>query len=83
VLSLGEGTGAASQGSGVVDHCTFTTDGLYPWAVAVGDSKTPTIDGTVTIENCDFSGVNPGGTPIYVTPGDVNATKVRAVNNTM
>ena len=83
VLSLREGTGSAPRGSGVIGHCVFKTDALDPSAIGVGDSRDLTINGTITVQNSDFPGVDPDCAPICVTPSDVNATKGSSVKNVM
>jgi len=80
ILCLGDAL--PSEGSGVVDHCTFRPGGLEPWAVVVGDSSRLTVTAPLTVENCDFQGVVRGSTDVYVTPGDINKGKVRMINNT-
>jgi hypothetical protein len=78
LLSLGDS--AATTGSGVVDGCVFVAQALTPIGVVVGDSSTLTIDGVVTVKDCDFRGVA-SGIPVDLPVRDQNAGKVLLVDN--
>jgi hypothetical protein len=75
------GDAFTTKGSGVIDRCVFKMQGAEPWAVRVGDSDRLTIDGTVDVQNSDFSGIGTTGAPVYVSRDDANNAKVRLVNN--